>query len=156
MALLRSLKKFSVDELQRRRAADALVGEWFNARPHPGLLPGEKENRSPVSWNIVWRSWQEAYRANKRRERECPLLGERKQVREVVTQISAGARPLDRFNVHSLRIVTAVAFSAAKNIFPVRLACKNIIHTCASICRFQNGKLEIEAVIFPFLLQKAL
>jgi hypothetical protein len=31
------------------------VGYWFNVRPHPGLLPKEKENHSPPFLNI--RDW---------------------------------------------------------------------------------------------------
>jgi hypothetical protein len=31
--------------------------EWFDARPHPGLLPQEKEKRAQRFWNITRRDW---------------------------------------------------------------------------------------------------
>ncbi len=50
----------------------------------PAFSPGEKENHSPASWNIVRRSWQKGRRANRRRIMRSPLLGERARVREIV------------------------------------------------------------------------
>jgi Fic family protein len=41
----------------------------------PALSPGERENRSPVSWNVVWRIWQDDLRANGKRTMAVPSLG---------------------------------------------------------------------------------
>ena len=59
---------------------------------HPGLLPREKENRLPVSWNVVWRRWLERRRANRKRTMRFPLLGERVRVRKVVRKTIPGVR----------------------------------------------------------------
>ena len=61
---------------------------WFlrcNVRPHPGLLPQEKVNHSPSSFQFTAsgvRTTSTQMLAN--RPQTCPLLGERKQVRASV------------------------------------------------------------------------
>ena len=50
----------------------------------PAFSPGEKENRSPRFWNFVRRDWPDNFSPARNRATFCPLLGERKQVREVV------------------------------------------------------------------------
>ena len=38
----------------------------------PAFSPGEKEDHSPVFWNVVWRSWQKARQAIRRWTQAIP------------------------------------------------------------------------------------
>jgi hypothetical protein len=51
----------------------------------PAFSPGEKEKRSPRLWNVTWLDWPDNLSPNRNLATACPLLGERKQVREGVT-----------------------------------------------------------------------
>lgn len=42
--------------------------KWFVARPHPGLLPEEKEKRPPRFWNVMRRDWPDHHPQNEKRE----------------------------------------------------------------------------------------
>ena len=56
--------------------------ELYLARPHPGLLPPEKENRSPSLFQFTVTGLCATVRQTfKDRPFVCPLLGERNQVR---------------------------------------------------------------------------
>lgn len=62
-------------------------------RPHPGLLPREKEKGSPRLGKVVRRDWPDELPADRKLTTVSPLLGERKQVREVVKQIKLWCQP---------------------------------------------------------------
>jgi hypothetical protein len=44
-------------------------------RPHPGLLPREKEKRAPRLGNVVRRDWPDELPADRKLATVCPLLG---------------------------------------------------------------------------------
>ena len=50
----------------------------------PAFSPEEKEKRSPRLWNIMRLDWSDNLPTTRNLATACPLLGERKQVREVV------------------------------------------------------------------------
>src|SRR5450759_5083693 len=59
----------------------------------PAFSPGEKENHSPRFWNVVQLDWPDNLPPTGNLAPVCPLLGERKQVREVVIQIKKSDGP---------------------------------------------------------------
>jgi hypothetical protein len=70
--------------------AFVLPKDVFYARPHPGLLPQEKVNRSPSHFQFTVSGVRTtSIQMFKNRSQQCPLLGERKQVRASVKPIGA-------------------------------------------------------------------
>jgi hypothetical protein len=66
---------------------------FFYAHPHPDLLPQEKVNCSPSLFQFTVSGVRAtSIQIFKNRSQQCPLLGERKQVRADVEPIGAQRR----------------------------------------------------------------
>ena len=67
----------------------------------PALSSEEREKRAPRPGNVLWRDWPDELSTGRKPATVCPLLGERKQVREDVRQNFGLRKPrrLTRINL---------------------------------------------------------
>ena len=85
---------FGATKIPRRWCSENMNGS--NDRPHPGPLLQEREKRLPRLGNIMRRDWPDDLPTAGNLAPLCPLLGERKQVREVVKTNEELAPPKGR------------------------------------------------------------
>jgi hypothetical protein len=87
-----------VDSLVPARSALRAFGfaEFLSRLPKPLKPPQEKENRSPVSWNLVRQRLADVRRAMNGVRLWFPRLGERVRVKEVVAPGRGCVRPVRR------------------------------------------------------------